>query len=63
MCLVGCVMLSVAKALACVHTTRFSETEKLCGNVCVCVSVNVLRVSFALLIAALVSHKSVIFFV
>lgn len=62
--LVECLMLSASKALACVHTARRSETQKLCGNVCVCcLSVHVLRVSTALLSTVLVSYKSVVSFV
>lgn len=56
-------MLSASKALACVHTVRLRETQKLCVGMCMCVSVKVLCVSFALLSIAPVSHKSVVFFV
>lgn len=50
-------MLSASKALACVHTEKLSETQKWCEGMCMCLSVNVLCVSSALLRTTLVPHQ------
>lgn len=55
-----CVMLSASKDLPCVHT---AIRERNCVGTCICVSVNVLCASLALLSASQVWDKAVVFFV